>query len=205
MTTDERTTTVTDTLNLDLATEAQIALYTSLVNEYVALTGYSREAADSAIAKFPNFSVRTASGRIDRAIASLKKARAEQAEAAPKAEFAVWPGTYTVETDEGRRTFKVHVQPSDATFAPNSVILSVLGGPDNSHDYVGIGFIDGTTLRPWKRYKDAAELLGYAQRLLDDPESALKSKHCARCNEVLTVPESIRAGYGPVCAKKGLR
>jgi hypothetical protein len=204
MTTNERTTAVTDTLDLDLATESQIALYTRLVEEYVALTGYPREAADSAIAKFPNFSKRTASGRIDRVIASLKKARAEQPPAV-EPEFAVWPGTYTVETETDRRTFRVSVQPSDAKFAPNSVIIEVLNGPNNTEDFTGFAFLDGKTLRPWKRFKDASDLLEFAQRLVDDPEAALVAKHCARCGEVLTVPESIRRGYGPVCARKGVR
>lgn len=208
--TTERTTAVTDTLNIRLATPAQIELYTVLVNEFVALTGYEREKADSAIAKFPNFSTVTASGRIERVIASLRKAREEAPKVAPVkeapvTEFAVWPGTYTVETESGRRTFKVTVQKSDAKFAPGAVILSFLSGPDNGNDFTGFAFLDGTTIRPWKRFKESTELLGFAERLVANPEAALVAKNCARCGETLTVPESIRAGFGPVCVKKGLR
>lgn len=201
----------TPTLDLALATEAQIGLYTKLVNEFVELTGYDRVAADEAIAKFPSMSVKVASGRIERVINSLKKARTERPEAVEVKEvdpvLAVWTGTYTVvdEATGDRRTFKVTVQPSDAKFAPSATILSVLNGPDNNSDYLGFAFLDGKTVRPWKRFRESADLLRFAEMLVADPDKALVAKACARCGETLTVPESIAAGFGPVCVKKGFR
>jgi hypothetical protein len=188
------------------ATPAQIDLYTRLVNEYVEVTGYDRDKADSAIAKFPKMTVTVASGRIELAMSSLKKAKAEAA-AKPVQEplFHIWPGTYTVEIDGSHRTFRVRVQPSDAKFAAGMTVIEYLAGPNNSDDFVGFGFVVGTEVRPWKRFADSADLLKFAAVLMGDPESAMRSKHCARCGEVLTVPESVRAGFGPVCVKKGLR
>lgn len=202
--------TTAPTLDLGLATEPQIALYTKVVREFVALTGYDAAKAEEAIANFPSLKVGIASQRITKALNSLSEAKANAPKPEPvkaaKPEFTVWPGLYTVVDEAGdRRTFKVEVQASDAKFAPNSVILSVLTGPENTSDYTGFAFLDGAKVRPWKRYAGAAELLRFAERLVTDPASALVAKHCARCGETLTVPESIAAGYGPVCAKKGLR
>lgn len=199
--TEERTPTVTE------PTTAQITFYRKLVTEIVALAPEHEHLMSSALDQFVTLDKRAASARIDKALATLKglKAQAPAAPAAPApATFHVHPGVYTVVTPEGRRTFKVEVQASDAKFAPGQVIISYLAGADNDSDYTGFGFIVGNTVRPWKRYADSP-LLSFAAALMADPDAALVSKNCARCNRTLTTPESITAGLGPECVKKGLR
>lgn len=193
---------------MTLATEKQIAYYTALVRDCVALDPNLGEISETAIREFPNWSSARASEHIDRAKATLAKLR--EAEAAVEADdhlhFPIWPGLYTVvKADSAHRTFKVEIQPSDATFAPGKVVLSYLAGPDNNSDYVGFAFLEGTTVRPWKRFAGNAELLADAAAFVADPDAALVSKHCARCGEVLTVPLSLERGFGPVCWTKGLK
>jgi len=126
-----------------------------------------------------------------------------------KPDFAGLPdGLYTVEVGSEHRTFQVKTQKPDAQFAPGQRILSVLSGPDNTHDYLGIAFVstDGHGvhhLRPWKRFHDAAEVTKVAaQRLLEDPRAALTAGRCFRCQRPLTTPESLARGMGDHCAGK---
>lgn len=186
------------------ATTAQITLFTKLVSEIAELDSELAEPAKIALEQFPERSVSDASVRITRAIVTLKGLKAQAPAETPTA-FHVHPGIYTVESPAGRRTFKVEVQASDAKFAPGKVIVSYLSGQDNTSDYTGFAFLDGTNLRPWKKFADATELLGFAAQLIADPDAALVSKNCARCNRVLTTPESIARGMGPECSSKGLR
>jgi hypothetical protein len=190
------------------ATQAQIRLYTRLVGEIVELNPAFAEFAPVAVEAFPNRTVADASNSIDRAMHTLKGLKA--AAPAPAADpapvtFHVHPGVYTVVTPNGRRTFKVERQASDAEFAPGKVVISFLNGPDNDSDYKGFGFLDGATVRPWKRYADATELLAFTAALLADPDAALVAKHCARCGRTLTTPQSISDGLGPECIKVGLK
>lgn len=120
----------------------------------------------------------------------------------------VWPGTYTIETAEGHRTFRVWLQPEDESFAPGEMLLQYLSGPDNDHDYTGFAFLKpGAKIVVWKKFRPGGEryastLLRDAEVFLADPAAALVSRHCARCNEKLSVPVSIERGYGPTCWTK---
>lgn len=118
---------------------------------------------------------------------------------------SVHPGIYTVETPDGHRTFRVFLQPPDEKFAPGDTLLELLTGPDNDHDYQTIGFINGKGVRFFKKYREAGNLdvIAAAEQLAADPESALVAKHCLRCNATLSRPESIAAGLGPDCVRKG--
>lgn len=119
---------------------------------------------------------------------------------------SIHPGIYTVETSDGHRTFRVYLQPMDEDFAPGETLLELLAGPDNTHDYKTIGFIkNGPRVNLFKRYRESGDRIAIqaANQLVADPESALVAKHCLRCNAVLSVPESIAAGLGPECIKKG--
>jgi hypothetical protein len=122
--------------------------------------------------------------------------------------LAVWPGIYTIETEDGHRTFKVSRQDSDAAFAPGELILGFLSGPNNQSDYTSCAFIKGDASQPraaiWKKHRDNAELIADIDQFLADPDAALTAKHCARCGELLSVPASVAAGFGPVCITKGL-
>lgn len=97
--------------------------------------------------------------------------------------------------DDGRRT-------------PQTV--SVLYGPDNSNDYVGVGFWKNGELRVWKKHQGTQRAARAAQAMAviaGDPRAAMEayavqSSKCARCGRDLTVPASIYRGLGPECAKK---
>lgn len=147
---------------------------------------------------------------------SYEQAR-QEAEQAPQPtldvkvehDFAGLPdGTYTVVLGTEHRTFKVKTQKTDAKFAPGQRVLSGLVGPDNTSDYVGLGFVSTDArgkhhLRPWKKYRDSGAVTQQAaQALLSDPRSALVAAVCCRCQRTLTTPESIAAGIGPDCANK---
>ena len=117
-------------------------------------------------------------------------------------------GIYTVETESGHRTFQVKTQKTDAKFAPGQRILSVLSGPSNTSDYIGLGFVSTNArgehiLRPWKKHRDSSpETQAAAATLLADPRSALTAGKCARCQRPLTTPESLTRGLGEYCAGK---
>ncbi len=118
----------------------------------------------------------------------------------------VHPGIYTVEGPRGHRTFRVWLQQADADFAPGELLLEVLVGPDNSSDYKSIAFLgNGSSARFFKKFREAGnqDIIAAAEQLLSNPEAALKAKHCLRCNAVLSHPDSIVAGLGPECIKKG--
>lgn len=129
-------------------------------------------------------------------------------------------GKFTVQsrvTGE-HRTFQVKTQPSDARFAPGERIVSLLSGPDNMDSYTGFGFMQAGGIAVWTKkrgnggVKSAfdlhAEILfglvvdgafsEYAQEY-----QLLAETTCRVCNRVLTEPESIRSGIGPICAERG--
>jgi len=106
------------------------------------------------------------------------------------------------------RTFRIHTQADDAKFAPKARILGLLIGQDNETDYNGIGFVkeDGRIIL-WRRYQTDT----YAKliRVLEQPDrfralgfTYSYEGHCRRCNRLLTTPDSVRDGIGPVCAGK---
>lgn len=95
-------------------------------------------------------------------------------------------------------------------------VLSYLRGPSNSSDFEGFAFVFGDKIRVWKSKRsqgqgDRSECERFAL-LLDfiftgpaawrERYTVLKSRPCSRCGERLTVPESIRRGVGPICAKR---
>lgn len=113
-----------------------------------------------------------------------------------------WPGIYTIEHAEGHSTFRVKVQPKGAKFAPEATLIQVLSGRDNTSDYTTFGFLRDGKVFPFRFALDMPRLLVDARNFLSNPESALVSKNCIRCNRILTTPESIAAGIGPECARK---
>jgi hypothetical protein len=142
-----------------------------------------------------------------RSIDALKALPKKQAEvftpdpAAPHSE--VWPGTYTLPTLEGHRTFKVIVQRPDAEFAPGQTILAYLSGSDNESNYTSFAFIRGNRLSVWNRFKGNEALIRDAEAFLADPDSAEAARNCLYCGRKLTTLESIARGIGPECNKKG--
>lgn len=117
-------------------------------------------------------------------------------------------GYYTVSFDGEHRTFRVRTQDQDASFAPGKQIISFLSGPCNGSDYTGFAFIIDGQVIPWKRFSGYSILIDAARFLVqgDHTEAgkmyAQESGNCYICNRLLTTPESIANGIGPVCASK---
>lgn len=120
---------------------------------------------------------------------------------------------FTVVLKETREhhTFKI----STAQHGPleGKRIVSVLAGPDNTADYLGIGFLNENGIAVWK--KNVGGKLEAHARLLEqllglklctsqfkEQYEVKESRCCRRCNRTLTTPESIELGVGPECATK---
>jgi hypothetical protein len=109
-----------------------------------------------------------------------------------------------------RYTYRVRRKKEDDR-AP--LFVSVLYGPNNETDYQYIGSVfDGFTFRTTAASRlpsDATPVkaFGYFARALqhDQIPDNLEVWHegrCGRCGRTLTVPESIKTGLGPECAKR---
>lgn len=119
------------------------------------------------------------------------------------------PGIYTLPTEDGHVTLRVWRQGEDKSFAPGEYLIEHLVGPDNTDDYQGFAFLKpGGRVVVWKRHrpspgKGEAEYVKAARLLAKDPDAWLTAKNCRVCNRLLTTPESIEAGIGPVCGGRG--
>lgn len=138
-------------------------------------------------------------------VCPLPLPREEAPEAIEAPTLGIWPGIYTVEDENGgHMTFKVILQASDDDFAPGELLVKYLSGSDNYNDYTGCAFIKGNSIRVWKSFR-GGPVERFARIFEADPEAALESKHCARCGERLTHPDSVKRGFGPDCAKRGFQ
>lgn len=130
--------------------------------------------------------------------------------------------TFTVEnTETGEyRTFRVELRPEWQRWAPGQRVLELLKGPENQSDYGGFAFVHVDPINGHPRvkvwsskrgesgarsaYEKIARLLEAVSR--ENPKIAryaiLDALPCQRCGELLTRPDSIRKGIGPVCAKR---
>jgi len=88
-------------------------------------------------------------------------------------------------------------------------VLSHLVGPDNQDHYCGFASLVNGKVRMWAKFKDSTRLRTAAEFLIATDSRkeasktyAMQSGRCARCNLPLTVPASLHAGYGPICAAK---
>jgi hypothetical protein len=114
------------------------------------------------------------------------------------------PGIYTVESDQGHSTFRIYKQADDADFAPGELLLQRLTGSDNTGDYTTVAFVKNGHFNLFKRHRPVAgasqpQWLKDAYTLFANPDAVLTAKNCIRCNRILSTPESIEAGIGPVC------
>jgi hypothetical protein len=122
---------------------------------------------------------------------------------------------FTVQNEKTGNRFTYKVKQAQDDGAPKKVwFVSVLNGPDNGSNYAYIGTIFGkydhlsfchtkkSTVTPEAQsFKVFAWMLKNSSVL---PEF-VKLHHegfCGRCGRRLTVPESIKNGLGPECAKK---
>lgn len=131
----------------------------------------------------------------------------------------VFNGRFTLRnrTSGEHRTLEIKTQPIDAKFAPGERVVSLLTGPNNEADYTGFGFVNDQGIHVWNKKRSTngtksewewcAEILwslaldGGFSPFADRYEFLMEGR-CMKCNRVLTTPESILTGIGPICAEK---
>lgn len=104
------------------------------------------------------------------------------------------------------RTFKIATAKNGPLAGKR--IISILIGPNNESDYLGLGFVqrDGF-ISLWQKYRGTqyeklVDLLERAEYWAGRGVQYLTVGHCRRCNRLLTHPESIISGIGPDCSGK---
>ncbi len=108
-----------------------------------------------------------------------------------------------------RFTYKIRVAENNATMH----FVSVLVGPDNTSDYRYFGFIRrGVYFHGGAKAKigpDAPSAKAFQwfwvnlARSVEMPQlEVCHEGRCGRCGRALTVPESIKSGFGPECIGK---
>lgn len=143
------------------------------------------------------------------------RAEREQQEALPA---PIRQGTFTVvfnNDPNDYETVRIKTQPLTSQFAPGRTIAQFLSGPDNTYRYSGFGFVNGTSVALWNRFKTGSEEIARKVRavelVLGNEEAraaageayAMASGSCCVCGRKLTVPASLNRGMGPECASKG--
>jgi len=116
---------------------------------------------------------------------------------------------FTVKNIETNNRFTFKVEKSKK--ADYMFYVSVLTGPNNTDNYTYIGAIINSVFKLTKASEVTTgatsfkvfNYIFYHLKLLSLPANIHVFHHgrCGRCGDVLTVPESIQRGLGPVCAK----
>ena len=137
-------------------------------------------------------------------------------------------GVWTIEGPRGHRTFRISTvlapgSPQAPEYSPASQgeltfrqrfvgrrVLELLTGPDNTASYKGLAWYDGKIGKLWKfgQQPNVEILINVFAKLVDRGETlpgyvVRFARHCYKCNRLLTTPESIERGVGPVCAGGG--
>lgn len=121
----------------------------------------------------------------------------------------IYKGYFTVEVEgEKHRTFKFK------TNSKGQTIIGLLTGASNTTDYTWFAFVDGTILRYWKqpRFGGLPTTLPISREVANECLAAILGNvelaglryatvysNCSRCGKVLTTPESLAIGLGPIC------
>ncbi len=129
----------------------------------------------------------------------------------------IFNGIYTIHSGAtgDHRTFRISTQVDTAEFAPGRRIIGLLTGPDNQSDYTGFGFVDDQGIHVWAKQRGTDMLWEkYAEMLWSLALDAALSPwarqgyklmvegRCLKCNRVLTEPNSLITGLGPVCGER---
>jgi len=118
-------------------------------------------------------------------------------------------GIYTMtDTVTGERwTFKVTTAKRGGLAGRR--IIAMLTGPRNTDDYQGVGFVNDDGIVLWRRCQDSGIKLivaAFWDRMVHDENADRfhvdEASTCICCNRLLTVPESIQTGIGPICADR---
>lgn len=88
-------------------------------------------------------------------------------------------------------------------------ILSLLTGSNNTADYQGFAFVDEFGVKLWNRFNNGDSSWKTFASMIESPRKWVErglqyqiEATCRRCGRVLTHPESIKTGLGPICAEK---
>lgn len=139
-------------------------------------------------------------------------------------------GFWTISSSRSgeHRTFRIRTLSKDSKFAPGERTIGLLTGPDNTSAYKDFGFVTTDGINVWRRFqKGGQEANGgaycngrmsafefYARvawgLLVENDASPFRAAGysveghgtCVKCGRMLTTPESIELGIGPVCASK---
>lgn len=131
--------------------------------------------------------------------------------ASPKDFVLAGNARFTLVNEEtgNRLTYRVR----ECEDKPSLHFVSVLSGPDNENHYSYLGCIwDGQTYKHGAKSKisedaQSAKAFTWLWKRLDSgaelPEQVkvYHEGYCGRCGRLLTVPESVESGFGPVCTK----
>lgn len=124
--------------------------------------------------------------------------------------------TFTISSPTQHFTFKIKCMETQGR--PNTLLISVMNGPDNENNYSYIGIIKREARTPTiiqtRKSKVGLEAqsvraLLWVMRHIQEKKplpsgyKAMHSGNCCRCGRKLTTPESITLGIGPTCAASG--
>lgn len=135
-------------------------------------------------------------------------------------------GIWTIEGPRGHRTYRISTiiapkdQPEVSLPVPEGQskpfrqrfagrrVLELLTGPDNTSSYRGLAWYDGKIGKLWKLGQGLEVLVNTFAKLVERGEplegyTVHFARNCYKCNRLLTTPESIERGIGPICASGG--
>jgi len=119
--------------------------------------------------------------------------------------------TITLESLKTKKRFTYSIRASDDG---KCFFVSLLAGPDNEADYRYLGRITGTTVfwpgrkipKPGDVSRDAPSMKAFEWTLaqlhkgrLPETLAIWHEGRCGRCHRKLTVPSSVKQGFGPEC------
>jgi len=121
---------------------------------------------------------------------------------------------FTVQSKKTGRRFTYHIVKKEGWSGSPVYFVNVLTGPDNSTDYEFFGTIFSDTQKfvyslKSRISREAKSVIAFrwfwrqivAEKELKDCDVSHEGR-CGRCGRRLTVPESIRSGFGPECINK---
>jgi hypothetical protein len=133
--------------------------------------------------------------------------------------MAIFNGTFTMIGPNGHRTVRVKTVQTEGPLQGKRIVY-LLTGPQNTFDYTGFAFVsdDGEDIKVWRKYVGTQfETIGRVFRSLVNGLPAKdgrsfadlgyrveESRSCVKCNRLLTTPESIAKGIGPICEAGGV-
>lgn len=203
----------------DIQEDAQLgalaAAFVSSFEETGAKTDDFMSSLQYALQKYGSITAGQAKGALNVAVANARyAARSQQTEPEEAADVRRIPnGSYTIVLEDDthvtldiRDDFRAK---RDSRHAGKQMV-SYLYGPDNTHDFKGFAFLNGSTAHCWKSFSGDNRISEALLTLVNCDQEALwagrlayamASGSCSRCHRKLTVPASVYRGLGPECYK----